>query len=591
MTSHRWVLAVVIAGLLAACSSGGEIERSATDAVRIAVTPDAAIDQQVGDVRITAAAGAVAQGGTITAEAADIVDPPTEVDGVDVEIAPSGVRIDLGEVKLGTPLSLQFPADVELDAGEVAVGIHQAEDGSWQLVPDAVIGDSTVTVTTADFSIVSWATTKILKPVANLFARAIGGRSDPSDCGQAPSWATVAPPKSGADHACVRAKGQPDQAELEIKSNRGTFHWIRLPEQPSRQYLWVEDQPDLIRTAISNLAFGGSETAILLAPGKRMTVGYTRPGADTSAAFVSYDDVWSLAASFVYQLVDAAFGLVAPDVTHLLVAKCAGVLDIPAVVPSGAGAVIQKPTLSEGLATCLVDLVGSLGDPKKAVNLAVEVLGVDAPAATLGPLSEKLQSIGARASAVGKVLNKGRWVVLGLTSLLDLARQQFDDGVGDMTLQLTAAPAAPTGLEILADRVGAVRLGMTEAEAVAAGGLTDGEPDLCGQEIGGDPNARMYRMPAPAQERITVLIYEGRVSTIAVSGTWSAPNFGARSGMSLSQIADNLRSSGWSVDLSPGSEEFTPMLTASRNSDQVAFDADDDEIADALVIPQFQGCE
>lgn len=421
------------------CSETGKIspvERAVPDAVTVVgkattfeVAPGEPIDEQIGDVRIVGNGEAVRSGGVITVQPVDIDEPPTNIGGLDLTASKGGVLVDLGKVKLGGPLDLQFD-NRELDAGEAAIGLHLADDGTWTLIPDTTHAGSTTTVSTNNFSIISDAVSGALRPLGNLLARAFTGRSSPPDCGAAPKWASAKPPSTGSDHTCVRTVADPG-AELEIKSNRGIYHWIKIPKTPPRKYLWVEDEPDAVRRAISRAVFGGDETAVLVGPGSRMTAGYAQPATTVTVQFGVYDDYWSLAATLVNELVSLAYEDRSSAVVLLIVARCAGVVD--AVPP------IAKPHLSADIVECLVDIVASLKDPKKAVNLAVEVLGKDASAKELAPLSEILQRVGSKAKALAKVLTLGTWIAKEVTALLDVATQNWGpDKSSAAVLKLTA---------------------------------------------------------------------------------------------------------------------------------------------------------
>ena len=161
----------------------------------------------------------------------------------------------------------------------------------------------------------------------------------------------------------------------------------------------------------------------------------------------------------------------------------------------------------------------------------------------------------------------------------------------DLTFPRDPAGPAPS-LEVDVNRIGRVRLGMSTGEAVAAGSLTNEEPDICGVEIGGDPHAKRVPMPAPAGTTVRVTTYEGRVVELGVSGQWSAPKLSAASGEPLDAIAQRLRGEGWNTEISVGDEIIEGgELQVTR--DDLSFDVVPDEsgAASSLWLPRQIPCE
>jgi hypothetical protein len=152
------------------------------------------------------------------------------------------------------------------------------------------------------------------------------GRTDPSqDCDPDPyGWVTTgSPPADGSFHVCLRKNAAPggvERVEIEIKSNRGVAMWITLPTH-ARDFLWVEGDNTWSTVAPILNALDGDEDfdRVLLGPGRRLTVGYTRPvGAGPRLDFSSYQNNYSQLASLAY----AFFGDVGADIALLSAFRC-----------------------------------------------------------------------------------------------------------------------------------------------------------------------------------------------------------------------------------------------------------------------------
>jgi hypothetical protein len=248
------------------------------------------------------------------------------------------------------PLTLRFTLPPSVATNVVAV--HIADDGTVDVLPSTLV-DGALVVTTDHFTFVGW-----MSAVWNF----LSGSTPPNVCSSAPpSWANLLGHPSSV-HACMSTNLDPTtgnvRAELDIKSNRGTWQELLLPPEP-KDYVFGQDQPqwaiDLYRLVLNE-----GTNFMLLPPGGRVTMGFLRPqSAESPAVTVSPPDGWLYALTWVSTILKFA-GV--PDgkstwVTAVLIgSKClgAGVLQAP------------KTPLNGGLDTiavarCVVDGLIELG--------------------------------------------------------------------------------------------------------------------------------------------------------------------------------------------------------------------------------------
>lgn len=425
-----------------AAQTGAELPvdvRADGEAVVFSVKPGDLIDEQVGPVRLIAPGTAVKTAGTVTARPVRVASVPSAIDGIDVSPATTGVLVELGDAELSAPISVRFE-DVTIEKGSSPIGVHLDAEGDWTLVPDTIRAGSAVVVSTTSFSVISWAQTKVLRPLGDLLARAFAGRTAPAGCSNPPLWASSNPPPSGSDHTCVRTSTTAEVAELEIKSNRGTFHWVQIPSTLPREYVWVEDQSDLQRQFISQLVFGGSESAILLAPGKRMTIGYRQPDEPQQLTYLVYNDVWSVLISVAVEALNFLFDGAAGRFGTLAALNCAGVYQLKGSTPGSLDQPISKPQMRPEFVQCVLDLASELAkNPKKAVNLAADLLGPNSNPDQLTELSEELYVLGKKAKKAANILRLGGWVAKEVTLITDALVQAWGaDNASNVVLTMTA---------------------------------------------------------------------------------------------------------------------------------------------------------
>lgn len=274
--------------------------------------------------------------------------------------ATGGVKVGLVS-EPSQPLSLSFTVP-ELPAGSDIAAVHVADDGSLEPLPATMSGNHLV-VEAATFSIIGWISWSSVWDF-------LSGTTPANSCSPAPSWATmIAHPESV--HACVSTNTDGSgrvRAELDIKSNRGTWQEVTLPSQ-SVDYLWAEGQPSQVMD-LYRWVLGEGGGYVLLPPGARITMGFLQPSSyQAPAVTLSPADEWLWLLSTGSAILDAVgwkdlnVKVVSSVVTT---AKCMGAGVFPLSAP-------HSPLSSGfdriGLVHCLVDeLKGLASDPQKWVD-------------------------------------------------------------------------------------------------------------------------------------------------------------------------------------------------------------------------------
>lgn len=459
---------------VAAPRVGGGLEVSgAAEKVRVGTSDG--IDISLGSVSVEGSKGSFDASGSITVAPVNATKVPGMVGAVQTTGRASGVVVDLGKATLAKPLTVRFAVpSSELDASGVA---HVGDDGTWTPVPFTVDGSDLV-ATTDDFSslvVFGIDVGAVFNAAGSFVAQQFAGRTDPPSCTGGPSWASVTAVPSGAVHSCVRSntdkKSGAVRAELEVKSNRGTYQWVALPSDVKPDYVWVEGQPDWLRKAIGGVTGTDWTRTVLLDPGGRMTAGYRRPATGKQVTARVYPNQAAVAVSVVVEL-GKLFGLDGP-LAPLTAAWCLDVVDVDLAAPVTTWG--KLPSSPAPLLDCFVDKIALLWrDPRKAVAAAVDSVAPGAPTAELEASAAKFHSLG-KAAVVIQLSGIAARV---LSQTLDAALDAFGfDNVGDATLTLTAAPR---GLTLGTDSIGDIPFGTEGAEArrrlVAVLGETS-EPD------------------------------------------------------------------------------------------------------------------
>lgn len=293
------LVCLLLSGLTVACSasrpkSSGSPAGSATQGSGddVVVSGDGSVRAEVATIgTVEGGPGSVTAGATLRITPVAVTDPPSVVDDVEIISVATGMLVEVERGRIQKALTVTFQAVVPGE-GSSLVALHRGADSRWELIPSSPSAGGRLVVVTDRFSIVTWAVAKVLKPIGDFMAAKLAGRTSPPTCQGAPAWASVDGSPSGSTHACMRVVNPLADgtaiAELEIKSNRGTYQWVDLPTGVRREYVWVEDESDVAR-ALIRWTFGRGES-ILLAPGQSMTVGYRQPLAPSQLRFRTYVD-------------------------------------------------------------------------------------------------------------------------------------------------------------------------------------------------------------------------------------------------------------------------------------------------------------
>lgn len=466
--SSRWrrrlavaMLVVVVMSVLGCSSSDGPTATVASSTTTSTVpagltaagasvqgTADASgsVAVEVPDVgRVRGVAGALGAGTVLTVTPVEVDSPPAVVDDIALGEVGTGLFVHVESGQILEPLTVTLTDAPAVDpAGEWSVvAAHIGDDGTVTPIP-AEEGPDGLVVTTSDFSAISWIKAKLVRPIGDFMAAKLAGRTEPSSCDGTPDWASADPSPSGSTHACVRAGAQladgTQIAELEIKSNRGTYQWVELPAGLPREYVWVEDQNDLSRALVRGL-FGRGDT-VLLGPGMRMTVGYRQPAEPSQLGFRTSVDTATGLMSIGRLVLDAVTD---DDIDkaggYLAVAVCVGVVDIN-LTDLDRPVKLQEPKIWTELAPCIVDKMAEFYEnPRKAANAAGDLLGSDVNEETLTNLSQQMFKLGKFAKAFAQIVSLGTYILKEFTFITDAVVGELGaTNAATVTLTLMAAP-------------------------------------------------------------------------------------------------------------------------------------------------------
>ncbi len=460
------VVFALLCGLSVACSAFQKKANHLPEGVTakgspldVDVAADGSLKAEVPSVgTLEGGPGSVTKGATVHVTPVAISRPPNTVDDVEIGAMGTGILVQVEKGRVNKALAVTFQTGPAGGDPSSLVALHRGDDGRWQLLPATLAADGRLAVETDHFSIVSWAVSKILKPIGDFMAAKLAGRTQPSKCDGAPAWASADGSPSGSTHACIRA-GKPLSdgtviAELEIKSNRGAYQWVDLPSGMKREYVWVEDESDLARAMIRK-AFQRGES-ILLPPGTRMTVGYRQPGTPAQLRFRTYVDTLSGALTIGRLAVDAATDdTVDKTGGYLAVLSCFGILKID-LTNLNSPAQLQNPELLTSLIPCVVKQVKSFhDDPAKVVGAARDLLGSEVDGQALTSLSQDLFKLGRYATLFLKAIELGTYIFKELGFITDALTAGFGAANGtNVTLTLGATSAVesqrpgPTGVPV-----------------------------------------------------------------------------------------------------------------------------------------------
>lgn len=228
------------------------------------------------------------------------------------------VQIDAPLATITEPVVVRL-AGVAPPSDALAVVLHENAAGRWEALP-ATFADGFYRTAARSFSrfvpgFVSDAAGWIVSTAGDGWNAATGiiddgldwltGRTDPPDpCGTSSyDWvATTGSPPDGAFHFCEKQNPSGngfERVEFEIKSNRSFAMWIVVPRGLA-DYVWVEGSSwDLVGPLLTR--FSGNPTdAILLGPGRRLTIGIQRPrAASLETSVFAYQDYISQLATYL----------------------------------------------------------------------------------------------------------------------------------------------------------------------------------------------------------------------------------------------------------------------------------------------------
>ena len=458
----RAIGALVAVSLLAAgvACSGGSENTAKGQPLKMALPAGVELDGPVRNAYVSAggavdlSAGSTDMTGTVETATGvryaevTVTDPPQEIDGIALRRVTSGLWVELDGDAVVTPFTVTLDV-AELAEGETFGVARLNDNGTWEILEGTPQAGQRISVEIEHFSgIFGWIGDRVLKPIGDFMARSLGGRSSPSQCDPAPSWATWTNNPSGSTHSCVRTNRTEDGAEiaeLEIKSNRGTYQWISLPELP-REYVWVEGQPPSVRAAIARTFASGE--AVLLPPGKRLTIGYRQPTEFTQIRFNSTVDNYTFATSAAHLLAEVALDKAA-SASILVVLTCTGQLSFD-LGDFGSPVTLGSPEMMwPELARCVWDTLERLSDPKKAVAAAKEILGPDYNESQLTELSLTNFTLGKLAKLFGTAIRMGSYIFKEVAYISDsilAAMNPGRDNATTLTLEpprRVAPPPAP----------------------------------------------------------------------------------------------------------------------------------------------------
>lgn len=296
MNGNRWVrISIAILLVLAGCSQ---------DAPEQTAGPTPLIPPNGEALAQLAGIGSLYSGTVVDAKNLDIrvaqapVAAPTP-DGV-LAIG-QGMRVDVDDRFSGRfEVRLTLPPEPD---GEAIPGVlHIADDGSVSVEPglwDPKTNEIIVQV--AEFSDrfgVWWDPRNWGEEVIQAGQGAwdfvvdwTTGRTDPPPCRQpAPRWSSVATSELSSVHVCLQSNPAADgieRAELFLKGNRNTLQLITVPAV-ANDYLWVENQPQALRTFLASFGQVDPATNILLVGGDSMSIGFRQPDFDLDIEMRSY---------------------------------------------------------------------------------------------------------------------------------------------------------------------------------------------------------------------------------------------------------------------------------------------------------------
>jgi hypothetical protein len=450
------VWCVALAATLSACSKGSASVHGAVSDVQwptvvsrgvtvsADVSPESALDLRVKGIgRIVFAAGSVASAGKILVTPVESTRPETSL----VTVSGIGFDVSFEGTSLAAPVSVIFddPAIAGLVPKDaLPVVLHEAA-GAWDFkAVSKSAGDGPLVLVTKDFSINVFGWIKdLISGFGDSLADMVAQRTDPRVCaGGAPVWSGYS---NGTTlvHLCsvtnVDAKTGTPRAELQVQSNRRFLQWVSVPA--GYDYLWVDEQPDLLRSIIARLTGTNAGERVLLAGNGWFTAGFRQPGSAETKQFDAFPDATSAFLSIAQSVIGLDFSK-KPHGIVMAFARCAAGI-VSATYSNLKDFIGEK---AKDFILCVLEAgLSNLSDPDRALQSAIDLFGDSAYAKTA---QEQLKSAASRLNKLGRVLKLlGPLGVITATypQLPDVASTWGNDHPGRFTLTLVAGTATAPG--------------------------------------------------------------------------------------------------------------------------------------------------
>lgn len=296
-------LAVVVV-LMAGCSQADPPEPEPTDEHQVG--PEASAELTVAGLAdnplvLTIEPGDLAAPGMVRSLPLDVPGP----EGVPW-FDPAGPVTEVAvDARQASPLTLRFAPKPQ--TGAVPIVWRRDAEVGWYPVAAGELGTAAV-AERSRFSphVPGWANVSrwFDDRLADIGRWAIGRTEQPRCSGGPPEWAELQDPALDVLLACAgtnRADGV-ERVEVQVKNNRGLMQEIAIPEGVA--YADVEGQPEYVREAVRKLT--GGRDVVLLPPGARLSIGFTRPNDDREVQLVPRVSSLALAADLAVRLSDLA---------------------------------------------------------------------------------------------------------------------------------------------------------------------------------------------------------------------------------------------------------------------------------------------
>lgn len=381
--------------------------------IEVAVEPSQPFAAAVPGVgHLSAPAGAFASAGRVIVQPLQANAP----DGSLVTLGGTGVDVSFDGTTLTAPITMTFddPATGgHLPANAVPVVLHQRAPGNAWDVRTAANDSGTPQLSTTDFSpnLFGWITLPDwVKEMGDSIADFATLRTDPRPCANnPPQWSSVAN-RTTLVHLCAISNTEPTskipRAELQVQSNRRFFEWVSVPA--GADYVWVADEQDWFRAALSKLTGRDRNREVLLAGNGWLTAGYRQPAQREAKEFNASIDYYSAG----FSVGSSILGLDPRDNVQgslIIIATC---LDTLRTFPSWDSA--------KDFIKCFIEeSLSNLANPEKAFSQALDLFG------EAGYAKEAEQSL---RKALSRLQFLGRLIkIIGIVNVIRYTYGQLPD--------------------------------------------------------------------------------------------------------------------------------------------------------------------